>query len=263
MSITDTDLEDLTYAVRLLENPGLAAKITNVLGQPIEKGFKLLPENFNSVVTSATEKSLNLALETALMTMDKKPEQTSWNKLHKVAAAASGGVGGFLGLPALAIELPLSTTIILRSIADIARSEQEIITDPFVKMACIEVFAFGGPSSKDDSSESGYFAVRAALAKSVSEAAEYIAEKGLVEKGAPIIVKLIAKIATRFGVQVSEKVAAQAVPIIGAAGGAVINTVFMDHFQEMARGHFIVRRLEKKYDPIEVRKEYEKLTENM
>jgi hypothetical protein len=45
----------------------------------------------------------------------------------------------------------------------------------------------------------------------------------------------------------SEKAAAQAVPAIGAAGGAIINTLFIDHFQDMARGHFIIRRLERKY----------------
>ena len=44
-----------------------------------------------------------------------------------------------------------------------------------------------------------------------------------------------------------EKAAAQAVPAIGAAGGAIINTLFIDHFQDMARGHFIIRRLERKY----------------
>jgi len=47
---------------------------------------------------------------------------------------------------------------------------------------------------------------------------------------------------------VSEKVAAQAIPLIGAAGGALINTIFIDHFQNMARGHFIIRRLERRYD---------------
>jgi len=260
MALSNDDLEDLRYAKMLLENPGLAIKITNVLGYPIEKGFALLPDKFGAVITSATQKSLEVALNTALLTIDKKPEQASWNKIHKIAAAASGGVGGFFGLPALAIELPISTTIMLRSIADIARSEKGILTDPFVKMACIEVFALGGPSRKDDSSETGYFAVRAALARSISEVAEYIMEKGIVDKGAPVILRLITKIAARFGVQVTEKIAAQAVPIIGAAGGAVINTIFMDHFQDMARGHFIVRRLEKEHGAAEVKNEYETLS---
>jgi hypothetical protein len=135
----------------------------------------------------------------------------------------------------------------LRCIADIARSEDEDIHNIESKIASIEVFALGGPSIKDNASESGYFAVRAALAQSVSMAAEYITKRGLYEKGAPALVRLIIQIAERFSIQVSEKAAAQAVPAIGAAGGAIINTLFIDHFQDMARGHFIVRRLERKY----------------
>lgn len=135
----------------------------------------------------------------------------------------------------------------LRSIADIARSEGETISKIASKIACIEVFALGGPSKSDDASKSGYFAIRAALARSVTKAAEYIAQKGLAEEGAPALVRLIAQIAQRFSIQVSEKAAAQAIPAIGAAGGVLINTLFIDHFQDMARGHFIVRRLERKY----------------
>ena len=259
MNISGKDSEDLRYAKSLLENPGLAAKITNVLGKSIEKGFGLLPENFNSIVNSASKKALKVALDTAMATMDKKPEQTSWNISHKIAVAMSGSVGGFMGLPGLAIELPISTTIMLRSIIDIARSEGEVITNPNTKTACFEVFALGGSSQSDNSSETGYFVTRAVLSRSVAEAAEYIAKKGMVEEGAPIILRLITKVAARFGVQVSEKIAAQAIPIVGAIGGAVINTLFIDHFQDMARGHFIVRRLERIYGSDEVKKAYDRL----
>jgi hypothetical protein len=127
---------------------------------------------------------------------------------------------------------------------------------PEVKLACIEVFALGGRTSKDDASESGYFAVRAALATAVSEAAEFIAERGLAKEGAPAIARLISLLTERFGVTVSEKAAAQAVPALGAVGGALINLVFIDHFQDMARGHFTVRRLERKYDPFTVQTAY-------
>jgi hypothetical protein len=174
-----------------------------------------------------------------------------------LAVAATGGLGGFFGLPALAIELPVSTTIMLRSIADIARSEKETINKIESQLACLEVFALGGPNKSDDASESGYFAVRAALSQSVSKAAEYIAEKGLAEEGAPALVRLIIQIAERFSIQVSEKAAVQAIPAIGAAGGAIINTLFIDHFQDMARGHFIVRRLERKYGKAIVEENYQ------
>jgi hypothetical protein len=70
-------------------------------------------------------------------------------------------------------------------------------------------------------------------------------------------VRLVALIAARFGIVVSEKAAAQAIPIIGAAGGAIINTVFIDHYQDMARGHFTVRRLERLHGVDAVRAAYE------
>jgi hypothetical protein len=37
------------------------------------------------------------------------------------------------------------------------------------------------------------------------------------------------------------------VPVVGAAGGATVNVLFITHFQAMAGGHFTVRRLERKY----------------
>jgi hypothetical protein len=249
-------LSDLKRAKQLLENPGVAAKITNLIGTPIEKGFALLPENWSAKIGNVTKTALTKAADAATFTMENTPGEKSSNITHKIAVAASGGIGGFFGLPALAIELPISTTIMLRSIADIARSEGENINEIEAKAACIEVFALGGPSESDDATESGYFAVRAALARAVSEAAEHIAGKGLAQEGAPALVRLIIRVAERFSIQVSEKAAAQAVPAIGAAGGAIINSLFMDHFQDMARGHFIVRRLESKYGQDRVKLAY-------
>jgi len=247
MTFQQKDLNDLKKAKMLLENPGVAAKITNLLGTPIEKGFELLPDNWKVKIGEVTQAALYKAVHAAVFTMKDAPGAEASNIWHKIAVATTGGIGGFFGLPALAVELPISTTIMLRSIADIARSEGETTSKIASKIACLEVFALGGPSKSDDASESGYFAIRAALARSLTKAAEYIAEKGMAEEGAPALVRLIIQIAERFSIPVSEKAAAQAIPAIGAAGGALINTLFIDHFQDMARGHFIVRRLERKY----------------
>jgi hypothetical protein len=111
----------------------------------------------------------------------------------------------------------------------------------------------------DDGAETGYFAVRSALATAVSDAATYLAKRGVVEKGAPALVRLISAISSRFGVVVSEKAAAMAVPAIGAAGGALVNTLFITHFQDMARGHFIIRRLERAYGFERVKEVYEQI----
>jgi hypothetical protein len=194
MTIAGQDLNDLKKARALLENPGLAAKITSLLGMPIEKGFSLLPENWSLKINNLTQKALSTAVQTAVLTLKDSPGEKASNTWHKLAVAATGGIGGLFGLAALAVELSLSTTIMLRSIADIARSEDENIHSIASKIACIEVFALGGPGMRDDAAESGYFAVRAALSQSVSNAAEHVARKGLAEEGAPALVRLIVQI---------------------------------------------------------------------
>jgi len=258
--MTQEDLILLQQAKRALENPGLAARITSVIGRPIEQGMKLLPEAWSEQVASITNKALESALKAALVTLHKQPRTRSSNLWHKVAVTATGAGGGAFGLAALAVELPVSTTIILRSIADIARSENEDLRLPLTKFACLEVFALGGRTSKDNAAESGYFIVRVALAKAVSEAAQFIAERGIAQEGAPVIARLITLIAGRFGIVVSEKFAAQSIPVVGALGGALINLAFIDYFQTIARGHFVVRRLERVYGAEVVRSAYEGLS---
>jgi len=256
--MTPEDIGRLKHAIDLLENPGIAAKLTNVVGMPFEKVFNHLPEKWGGAIQTIARKSLRHALDVAVKTIDYGGKRTSGNTLHKVLVAASGGIGGAFGLPALAIELPVTTVIMFRSIADIARSEGEDVKRIETRLACLEVFALGGSYEKDDATESGYYAVKALLAKQVTEAAKYIVEKGVAEEGAPALVRLIATIASRFGVTVSQKAAASAVPIIGAAGGALINTIFINHFQNMARGHFIIRSLERKYGTDYVKISYRK-----
>jgi EcsC protein family len=62
------------------------------------------------------------------------------------------------------------------------------------------------------------------------------------------------------GVVVTQKIAAQAVPVIGALGGAAVNYAFIDHFQEVARAHFVVRWLERRYGKDAVRAAYERFS---
>lgn len=259
MSLSPDDRDALRVAKQLLETPGLAARITGLIGMPVEKAFELLPEQWSDAVARATRKSLETALHVALTTLDARQRPRARDALHRLVVAATGAGGGAFGLVGLPVELPVSTTIMLRSIADIARSEGEELRTSDAQLACLEVFALGGRSPDDDASESAYFLVRAALAKSISEAAQYVAERGLAEAGAPALVRLVTQIASRFGATVSQKLAAQAVPVVGAAGGAVINVLFIDHFQDMARGHFTVRRLERKYSPELIRDLYGRL----
>jgi hypothetical protein len=258
--LTPKELEELAFAKFILENPGLTARLSHVLGSPIEKGFKMLPKGWSETVNKVSRAALLKALQVAVVTLRGPHRQRkSSEAFHKLLVGASGGIGGAFGLAALAVELPVSTTIMLRSIADIARSEGHDPQNIQTRLDCLEVFALGGRSPADEAAESGYWAVRAALARAVSEAASYLAEKSVLEKSAPVVVRLISSIASRFGVIVSEQVAAKAIPVIGAAGGSVVNVLFMNHFQDMARGHFIVRRLEQRHGTQLVREIYQRL----
>lgn len=250
------DQEALRVAVKALEHPSLAGRLTNIVGKPVELIGMALPAFASKAIASATSKGLEAALKVALLTLP----SSAWSHsqlLHRALATASGAVGGTFGLAALPIELPTSTVIMLRSIADIARSEGEDLSNPETALACVEVFALGGRAGSTDASESGYFAVRSVLAKTVTEAARFVAERGVIKEGAPILLKFVTQVASRFGVVVTQKVAAQALPIVGAVGGAAVNYAFMEHFQEIAHGHFTVRRLERSYGKNRIRAEYD------
>jgi EcsC protein family len=253
------ETEELRQAVACLEGTSFAQRLTDAVGRPVGMLRGAMPQSARRVIAHVSETALRGALKLALRTLDLNASAKPANRAHKFAAAASGAVGGALGLAALPIELPVSTTILLRSIAEIAREEGEDLSAPEAAFACVEVFALGGQGGGETAFESGYFAVRAALAKSVTDSARFVAAEGLAAQSAPVIARLISQIATRFGIVVSEKVAAQAAPILGAIGGAAVNAAFADHFQTLARGHFIVRRLERQHGASVIAFEYQRL----
>jgi hypothetical protein len=59
----------------------------------------------------------------------------------------SGALGGFWGLPGLLVELPVSTILMLRAIAAVARKEGEDLETAEARWACLEVFTLGGGKS--------------------------------------------------------------------------------------------------------------------
>lgn len=254
------DLAALGEARRRLERSSLATRLTSLLGAPIEKGMERLPRGWQEKIQRATRGALDKALVLAIESLDgdragEPPERRAGpaTGLHRLAAGLTGAAGGALGLAGLPIELPISTLVMLRGIADVARAEGEDLAELKARLACLEVFALGGHTKGDDAAETGYFAVRALLAKAVGEAAAFAAGRGAARESAPALVRLVTVVAERFGVVVSQKAAASLVPVVGAAGGAAVNLVFIDHFTEVARGHFAVRRLERIHGPGSVR----------
>nr|WP_222933798.1 EcsC family protein [Pseudomonas sp. WS 5414] len=251
----------------MLESPSLTARLSGVLGSPIESAVKALPNWVSGKINDAVVAALQTSADAALWSLENTPKKQASTLLHKVYAATSGAVGGAFGFAALFVELPISTTIMMRSVADVARSEGFDLNDLATKQACIEVFAMGGNSQADDATETGYYLTRSfttqAMQQLSKELAAIAAKQGVGAAGrlspgqvGKWLALLIEKVASRYGVTISSKFAAQAVPVIGAVTGATINALFTDFYQDMARGHFTVKRLEHKYGFEQIKSEY-------
>jgi hypothetical protein len=230
-------------AILMADSRGLLMRVTAMFGRRIEAvrgrifkaGEKFGGESFAAVtqkLQDAVEDVLWNSYELAAMGLDAvprvmRPKHARGNAAHRVAAAASGVASGFVGLPGVLFDLPFTTTTILRSIAEVARDSGEDLRDEGTKRACLEVLAFGGPSSVDDSTETGYWATRVGMNHST-------------------VSLLIRSAAARFGLVLSEKFLAQAVPVAGAVSGGALNWAFTDYYQKMARVHFTLRALDRR-----------------
>ncbi|MFZ1416105.1 MAG: EcsC family protein [Defluviicoccus sp.] len=238
---------ELGQAFEALEHPSFAARLANTIGRPIEEVLRYLPQHWHDRVHAAAEMAIGKTFLVALDSLDARAGRRGHAALHRLAVVTTGSLGGYFGLPALMIELPVTTLIMLRSIADIARSHGEDLSSAGARFACLEVFALGGRSGEDRYAEIGYYEVRLALALHFTPLTSQLAKAGTGVTSLPGAVDLVRGIAARFGVVITDKAAAQMVPIMGALTGAAINTLFLKHFQDIARGHFTIRRLERKY----------------
>ncbi|MDJ0389280.1 EcsC family protein [Roseomonas sp. E05] len=238
----------LAEARRVLDESSLAARLAGMAGTPVEALRARLPAAARGMVDTAVRKALAKALEAAMRSEPGRSLpglSTEW--LHRGLAAASGAAGGAFGLPGTLVELPVSTTLLLRQIGAEAAAAGEDPTQPETGAECLKVFALGGPNPADDASETGYFATRLALAQF------------LPNMSAALLPRFIAAIAARFTGPLMFKLSVQAAPVLGAAAGAAVNLAFLEHFRAIARAHFCVRRLEREYGADAVRSAYEVL----
>ena len=71
--ITIEDREALRKAVKSLEHPSLAARLTNIVGKPVELIGYALPSFASKAIASATSKGLETALKVASRTLPPSP----------------------------------------------------------------------------------------------------------------------------------------------------------------------------------------------
>jgi hypothetical protein len=256
--ISGEHLEELRIAKGKLSNQSFAINAINFVGRPIDDIINKLPVRYQDKINNAVSVSLKKAIEIVNITIPKRKNFLSSGGLNRASVIISGGVGGFFGIAGLPLELPVSTGIMLRAIINKAVENGIDVRTPQGKLDCMEVLAFGG-GSRIRHTDNSYYYIRTILTTAFEESSKYIASRGFIEEGAPPIVRLLAQIASRFGVTVTDKIALEAIPFIGAVTGASINLIFINHFIRMAEGHFTVRRLESIYGLETVRDIYNSL----
>jgi hypothetical protein len=258
--LSQPDREALKLAVNNLENPNFAARLADYAGVPVNRVLGILPKFANGQLSAMVRSAVMKGLDVAIDTLEEDATLPPLTGFSSFLAGVTGGVSGLIGFAALPFELPLTTTFMLRAIASIARHEGEDLSQIEARLACLEVFAFGAKRPAGQQIDIGYYAARALLSKYTNEIAAFVAERGAVDVSAPVVTSLVSEIVSRFGLVVSDKAAAGALPILGAVGGATVNVIFMDHFQRIAQGHFALRRLERTYGSATVRQLYADLS---
>jgi hypothetical protein len=248
----------LARAVDVLEHPNFAARVADYAGAPVNRVVQMLPRAASKALSKAVEAAMGKCLKTAIGSLEPDAQSPPATWLSTAIVGVTGGVSGFFGMAALPLELPLTTTIMLRAIADIARYNGENLATLEARLACLQVFALGARRTVVRT-DLGYFAARALLTRLTGNTAAYVVERGAAELSGVMLSGLVAEIVSRFSIVVSDRVAASALPVVGAVGGATVNVVFINHFQQVAQGHFTVRRLEREYGAETVRLHYAEL----
>lgn len=253
------DLDDLRQAKLLLESPSFVMQVADLIGHPFESALNMLPGTLRERTDRIAYLALSQSLNLAVTTLKPNEKRRSRDRFHRWLGAGTGALGGLAGFWSLAVELPVSTTLMMRSNADIAAAEGFDLNDTETRLACLQVFALGGPTVKDNGAESGYWIVRAGMSKAFTDAAAYASQHGLAREAGPPVARLISVVASRFSADLSAHFALRMIPVVSAVSAATVNVIFTQHFQNVAKGHFTVRRLEAKYGPKLVAEQYQSL----
>jgi len=201
---------------------GLGVQVLTLLGTQAEGLLERLPSPMRQGLTVATERALSVAVRTAQSSRTAVPDQKPW--VNTAVTAAMGAAGGFGGLPTALLELPATTTVLLRAIQGAAAEQGFDPASPGVQFDCVRVFGSAGPLAHDDGAELGFVSLRLTLSGGALH-------------------KLIATVAPRLATVLGQKLATQTVPVLGAVAGASVNFIYTRYYQEIAHVHFALRRL--------------------
>ncbi|WP_233193085.1 EcsC family protein [Acidimangrovimonas sediminis] len=228
MPVPDLSGEEIArLAARYRDASGPMMSLVNMVGSRVEKQIEALPDGVKDRIETIVERALHQAYGMAGRTLSGRASNAAATaeRRHRAAALVTGAVGGMGGLASSLAELPVTVTLIFRAIQKIAASYGYDPEDEAVRLECLQVFAAGSPLAEDDGVNTSFLGARVTIT-------------------GPALNRVVAAVAPRLSVALGEKLAAQAVPLLGAVAGASINYAFLRYYQEMAHVRFGLRRLE-------------------
>lgn len=209
-------------ARRYMNASGIGMDLLNAVGGRAEGLIEKLPAPVRKRMDTITYGALNRAFDAASRSRGLLRDRGDW--FNRALSTASGAAGGLAGFAGSAIEMPITVTLLLRAIMDIAAEHGFDPDSDQARNEALHVFASAGPLSQDEGADLGMLAARMTITGQTVQT-------------------LIAKVAPRLSVSLAQKLAAQAVPILGAVAGATINYSFTRYYQEIARVQFGLLRL--------------------
>lgn len=218
----ELEAEIAALAARYRRANGPVMRLATRLGGALESQLAGLPESLRSQIERVTAQALRASYGLASRTPD------LGERGPMVAALATGAAGGAGGLPTAIAELPVTVTLFLNAIRSVAR---EAGLDPdadWVRAECLQVFGAGSPLAQDDGVNTSFVAARLGLTG------------GAVQN-------LISTIAPKLAAVLGQKIAAQAVPVLGALSGAALNAAFLTYYREIARVRFALLQLSERH----------------
>jgi hypothetical protein len=203
---------------------GVLMTAINFVGGQVEDGMKLLPDSIRGQIDDIARSALERSFDLAAKSRGGVGKNIGSDRVHKAMGTFSGALGGVGGLPTALAELPVATTVIFRAVLHVAEEYGEDPQSVDTRMACLAVFGAGGPGSDDDGVDTAFIGARLGLT-------------GAAVHG------LMSKVAPKFAAVMSQKLATQTVPILGAVAGAGTNYAFVDYYVAVAHVHFGLRKL--------------------
>jgi hypothetical protein len=213
--------EIAALAKRQIRANGPMMRLVNKFGGKIEGQMAHLPQGVRDQIESITSHALRRAVTVAghgRRAPDLGP------RAAPALVALTGAVGGAGGIATALAELPFTVTVILHAILRAAEAEGFDTMLPEVRAEALRVLTAGGPLKDDDGINTSFIGARMTLT-------------------GPALHQLLARIVPGFAAVLSQKLAAQSVPVLGAVSGAALNAAFLTHYRELAHIRFGLLRL--------------------